>query len=51
MNDKVNLKEWLTFHKDHDQMRNLFYQMDAKMKYIHSYLKIIITYHYPQKIN
>lgn len=49
MNDKVNLKEWLTFHKDHDQMRNLFYQMDAKMKYIHSRGYYIMNFQ-PDKI-
>lgn len=49
MNDKLNLKEWLTFHKDHDQMRKLFYQMDAKMKYIHGKGYYIMNFQ-PNKI-
>lgn len=35
MNDKMNLREWLSFHEDTKEIRSMFLQMDTKMKYIH----------------
>lgn len=35
MNDRMNLKEWLSIHKDPNELRSLFYQLDRRMKYIH----------------
>lgn len=36
MNDKMNLKEWLSLHSDQEEMRTMFYKLDYRMKYIHS---------------
>lgn len=37
MNDGMNLREWFSLHDSYDDKRNLFNQLDAKMKYIHEH--------------